>query len=308
MRETATAASLGLRLSWGLRMAGLDLRRHASAALLAAGAFAAMAGALALASVGAEVPAPPGSFAATAQLVAFLRDDIPPSARDDLASALGRMPGVTGVRVLGSDEALGRLRAELGERAGVLDGVEEGFLPTSLEIALEPGPRGVGGADALAWRLRRLPGIADVDVLRSEADHRLLAEQARAHRLWVISVAEAAAVFLAALAFAALALRRPRADALVMAGLGFTRTAIAAPACLAGVAAGVVGGLLALIAVHVALRAGLWSSIGGRFELRFFQPRFELGVLAALAILGAALGWWGGRLPGTRVEELASDT
>ena len=293
MREAPAAASLGLRFSWGLRLAGMDLRRHPRAAVLASGAFAAMAFALALAAAGSEAPAPPGSFAATAQLVAFLRDDIPPSARDELAGALGRMPGVTAVRVLGSDE-----------RAGVLDGVEEGFLPTSLEISLQPGRRGVGGADALAWRLRRLDGIADVDVLRSEADHRLIAEQAHAHRLWLICVAEAATVFVAALACAALVLRRPRADALVLAGLGFTRTAIAAPACLAGTAAGLAGGLLALIAAHGAGRGGLLSSLEGRF----FQPRFELCALAALTVFGALLGWWGGRLPGRRIEELASDT
>ena len=304
MREAPAAASLGLRFSWGLRLAGMDLRRHPRAAVLASGAFAAMAFALALAAAGSEAPAPPGSFAATAQLVAFLRDDIPPSARDELAGALGRMPGVAAVRVLGSDEALVRLRAELGERAGVLDGVEEGFLPTSLEISLQPGRRGVGGADALAWRLRRLDGIADVDVLRSEADHRLIAEQAHAHRLWLICVAEAATVFVAALACAALVLRRPRADALVLAGLGFTRTAIAAPACLAGTAAGLAGGLLALIAAHGAGRGGLLSSLEGRF----FQPRFELCALAALTVFGALLGWWGGRLPGRRIEELASDT
>lgn len=303
MREAPAVASLGLRFSWGLRLAGKDLRRHARAAALAAGAFAAMAGALALAAAGSESPAPPGSFAATAQLVAFLRDDIPAAARDDLANALGQMPGVTAVRVLGSDEALVRLRSELGERAGVLDGVEEGFLPTSLEIALQPGRVGVGGADALAWRLRRLDGISDVDVLRSEADHRLVAEQAHAHRLWLVCVVEAVVVFVVGLGFAALALRRPRADALVLAGLGFTRTAIVTPACLAGAAAGVVGGLLALIVVHAVIRGGLLSAV----EARFFQPRFELYVLAALTALGAGLGWWGGRLPGQRIEELASD-
>lgn len=304
MKEAPAMASLGLRFSWGLRLTGMDVRRHARAAVLAVGAFAAMAGALALAAAGSEAPTSLGSLAATAQLVAFLRDDIPPSARDELAGALGRMPGVTAVRVLSSDEALVRLRAELGERAGVLADVEEGFLPTSLEISLEPGRRGVGGADALAWRLRRLDGITDVDVLRSEADHRLVAEQARNHRLWLVSLGEAAVVFVVALAFAVLALRRPRSDALVLAGLGFTRSAIATPAGLAGAAAALGGGLLALTVTLAAVRVGWLASV----DARLFHPHFALGALAALTGLGAALGWWGARLPARRIEELACET
>ena len=83
----------------------------------------------------------------------------------------------------------------------------------------------------------------------------------------------------------------------------FRSTAIATPACVAGAAAGLVGGLLALIVVHAAVRGGLLSAV----EARFFQPRFEFYALAALTGLGAGLGWWGGRLPAQRIQELASD-
>ena len=293
--------SFGLRFGWAIRLTAIDVRRHAWAAVLASTAFAVMAFAIAVAAARAEGPPSPGTSQATAQLVAFLRDDIPDSSRDELAGVLGRMPGVTAVRVLGSAEALVRMRAELGERASVLDGVEEGFLPTSLEISLQPGRQGVGGADALAWRLRRMDGITDVDVLRSEADHRLLAEQTRSRRLWLVSVVEAGAVFAAALALAALALHRRRSDALVLAGLGFTPAAIAAPACVAGTVAGLGGSLVALVAVEVLAHGG-WLSLT---EIRFFEPRFEVAVLLALMVMGGFLGWWGARLPGDRIDELA---
>ena len=299
MNEVPPMASLGLRVSWGLRLMVMDFRRHVRPAVLAAVAFVVMAGAVVAVAVNVEAPAASGVPQATAQLVAFLRDDIPDATRDELAGALQRLPGVTAVRVLSSDDALARMRAELGDRASVLDEVEEGFLPTSLEISLQPGPKGVGGADALAWRLRRMDGITDVDVLRSDADHRLIAEQARSRRLWLVDLGEAGAVFLAGLSLAILALRRRRADAVVLAGLGFTQFAIAAPASLAGVAAGFGGTLVALGAAH----GGLLSLA----QSRFFEPRLQLLTLVALALLGGFLGWWGARLPGRRVDELASD-
>lgn len=106
------------------------------------------------------------------ELVALLRDDVPAEARDALVRALLTRPRVSSVRFVGSHEALSRLEAELGDRAALLDNVEEGFLPSSLEIGVAGGPTLPADVAALAARLRASPLVTDVDVWRGAADPR----------------------------------------------------------------------------------------------------------------------------------------
>ena len=308
MTKTAVTASLGLRLGWGLRLTAQGLRRHRGAFFASAVAFAIAAAASLVGLAYARAPAAPaGTATGTAQLVAFVDDALPAADRDALVTALGLLPGVSAVRVLPSDEALGRMRAELGSRAAVLDNVEEGFLPTTLEIALGTGREGAGRADELAWRLRRMSGISDVDVLRSEADHRLVDEQEKGARQRRFASGLGASLALAALGLAARALRRRRSDAGVLMGLGFTSTAVSGPACLAGAAAALLGaaGSVALMRLGAHLQLGslaaplvgaaTWSSNLG----------VQAATVASVTLLGGWLGWRGARLPRRKVDELA---
>jgi cell division protein FtsX len=250
-----------------------------------------------------------------AELVAFLRDGVPAPARDELAAALGKLEGVAGVRQLASDEALARLRADLGDRAAVLDGVEEGFLPATLEIALHAGPAGVGRADAIAWRLRRMDGIAEVDVLRNASDERLARAGVRGRRLGQLALGIAAATALLALVLAATAQKARRPDAQLLMGFGFTAAGVAAPAALAGALSGVVGtalGLALIVGVtRLAARfdsgAAFWwgGSTFGTSAGAWTLWGAALGALLAAFLIGAALGWWGSTPFGREVEDLA---
>ena len=220
--------------------------------------------------------------------------------RDALATALGQLPGVAGVRVLPSDEALGRMRAELGTRAALLDGVEDGFLPTTLEIALRPGAQGAGRADELAWRLRRMAGISDVDVLRNEADHRLVTEQETSRRLRFTLLAIGGLLALAALMFVAAVGRRRRADALILDGLGFTPLAVYGPAFAGGALAAAAGTALALLGLRLLERlAPVLSSVAPIFALPHGLPtgRAQAAAFVVATSFGGALAWWGMRLP-----------
>jgi cell division protein FtsX len=306
----AATTSLTLRFGWALRLTTQGLRRHRRSFFVSAAAFALAAAALAACLGYARRAVPAAATTGTAQLVAFLDDALPETDRDELARALGQLAGVASVRVLSSDEALGRMRAELGARAAVLDGVEEGFLPTTLEISLRPGRQGAGRADELAWRLRRMGGISDVDVLRSEADHRLVEEQEASRRLRGVVLALGGLAALGALLLAAVVLRQRRADAFVLAGLGFTPSAVHGPAFLAGAGAACLGAG----AIVVLLRASL--HLGGAFPvpvlavpalaIRLFAARWQLAAVLAMTLLGGMLGWWGSRLPGRKGDELAA--
>lgn len=307
MTTAVAPASRGLRLGWGLRLTAQGLRRHRGAFLVSMAAFAIATGAVLVGIGCARIAAPAAASTGTAQLVAFVDDALPDGDRDALVAALGLLPGVSAVRVLPSDEALGRMRAELGERAAVLAGVEDGFLPTTLEIALRPGRQGVGRADELAWRLRRMAGISDVDVLRSEADHRLVEAQKTGHRLSVITVALGGSLALAALLLAAGFLRKRRADAFVLAGVGFTSAAVAGPACLAGAGAALLGAVVTVALLRAGERVGLaflaTPILNG--VSRHDSARVQAAIVASMTVVGGLLGWWGARLPGRKVDELA---
>ena len=311
-RTAAGAAPLSDRLRWGLRLTLQGLRRHRAGFWVSAAGFACATAALTACLFLARAPSAAAAATGSAQLVAFLNDELPAGERDALASVLQKLPGVAGVRVLTSDEALGRMRAELGPRAALLDGVEEGFLPTTLEIALRPGPQGGARADELAWRLRRMAGISDVDVLRNEADHRLVTEQETSRRLRAALVAATALLALAALALVGAAARRRRPDALVLEGLGFTAWAVNGPAFAAGAAAGAGGAAFVLLGFRAAARLASLPALpwlGASAQRGLGGGMAQGGILAAATLLGGAMAWWGMRRP-RRIgpgDELARD-
>ena len=294
-------APLSERFRWGLRLTAQALRRHRATWVLSALGFACATAALAACLTLARGSSFQAPATGTAQLVAFLNDALPASDRDALAATLRQLPGVSGVRVLPSDEALGRMRAELGPRAALLDGVEDGFLPTTLEIALRPGRQGAGRADELAWRLRRMGGISDVDVLRNEADHRLVTEQETSRHLrWALAGA-GALLALASLALVGLVTRRRRADAILLDGLGFTAWAVCGPAFFMGAAAGAAGASAILLALHVAGRLASLPALawlGAVAAGGLGGARGQAAGFVAAALLGGAIAWWGTRPPG----------
>ena len=219
------------RASWAIRLSDIGFRRRRMALTLGCSAFAVVTLGI-LGAIGSVAmwrnsrSASPGD---SAELVAFLRDDLPAASRDALTAALARLPEVARVRLLGSDEALSRMRRDLGDRASVLDGVEEGFLPTTLEIALHPGRLGSDHAEAIAWRLRRMEGITDVDLLRTPGDEGLARANVASRRAGQLTAGFALGTAALAFCLASFALRRPPSDARLLSGLGFTTAAIAGP-------------------------------------------------------------------------------
>jgi len=291
--DRARGPSPARRLAWTMRIGLAGLRRDARSVAVCASAFAVITVALAVGFASSRAPAEAADATvpeAGAQVVAFLRDDLPETSRDGLMAALRALPDVSSLRLLDAAEALARLRVELGDRAQILDGVEDGFLPATLEISLVPGPD-IRRADAIAWRLRRMDGVTDVDVLRTAADQRLARARRDEQRAVVFARIACGVATLLSLTLAAASLRRRRADARVLVGLGFTGAAIAAPGLLAGTLAAVVGvgGGLGVLRAGPRLLA----------TLPLATPRWPLALASAalLVLLGAALGWWG-RRPG----------
>ena len=65
-----------------------------------------------------------------AQMVVYLDETVAPARAHQIADVLVRLPSVAGVHVVDGGEAFGRLRASLGDRARLLDGVDATMLPS----------------------------------------------------------------------------------------------------------------------------------------------------------------------------------
>jgi cell division transport system permease protein len=103
------------------------------------------------------------------QMTVYLEDGVTPARAQKVAAALGMLPGVIAVRTVDAHEAFTRLRRSLGARADLLDGVEEGFLPASIEVSLKPGVAEVLRAHPAFEKLRHTAGVEDVELMGSWA-------------------------------------------------------------------------------------------------------------------------------------------
>jgi hypothetical protein len=257
--------------AWLLRRLVSAGRRHYAVWLALIAAFAAVA----FAAVGARLVWPaPLPAAPAARVIAYLDDGAGAAA---LERALATLPGVESVRAVSARDDLALLRRELGARAGVLEGVGPDLLAPSLEIAARPA-----AAEAIAVRLRRLRGVADVDLVGGAAP--LAVDSRRPARL---GVALASVLGLAALVAALALLRaRLRGELGLLLALGLTRAAGARPALWLATGTAVVGGALGALAASWAARA--WLGLGA-------VPGRELAVgatgllLLALVASGVAL-------------------
>jgi cell division protein FtsX len=104
------------------------------------------------------------SWGGDVQMTVYLEDGTSAERGQQIGAALGKLPGVDHVRNVDSREAYDRLRRSLGGRAALLDGVEETFLPASIEVALKPGVADVIRAHPAFERLRHAPGVEDVEL------------------------------------------------------------------------------------------------------------------------------------------------
>jgi hypothetical protein len=236
--------------AWLLRRLVGDGRRHGIAWLALALAFAVVAFAATGARLVGRAAAPP---AAAARVIAYLDESVDATRAVELQRVLASLPGVEGVRAVSAREGLEELRGALGARAGVLEGVGPDLLAPSLEVVARPA-----AASALAIRLGRLRGVADVDLVSAPAPARAPEDARRPARL---GVALAGALGLLAL-LAALALLRARlrVELSLWLALGLPRASSARPALWLSTAAGVAGA--ALGGVGASWAAGAWLGVG----------------------------------------------
>jgi cell division protein FtsX len=285
---------------WLVRRSLAEARRRAGSAVALTAALALLAMVTGGALLGARTMRAFGPLLQhNVHVIAYLGDELGPAERARLLAALHQIPGVEGARLVEPDEALARLRAAAESLGGApaVAGIEPGFLPRSVEIAVAGGPEMPARTAELAARLRKLPGVVEVDAM-SAGLARLLSWVALAGRLGVAGLAIAGFAALVALALALTAGRaQRRREAEVLALLGETPSGIRRPASLTGALAALLGaGLGALIVELLFPRAlhALEHAVGlGRLTV---APALAGREIAVALVVAALLGWCAGQI------------
>lgn len=235
-----------------------------------------------------------------ATMVVYLGEGVADARAQELMTELRALPGVEHAELVPPAESARRLQQALGADTSLLEGVELGSLPASVEVTLSPGVRDVVAISPTVRALRGAEGVDGV-IVEDGGDDRM-ASALHAVRL----VAWGGAALFAGLALiivlAAIRVRLDRTSneiavaQLLGAGPGFT----VIPTALAGALQGAFAALLAAAAVwagaHVygdAITEALAGSLG---PVELIVPTgLELLVFVGA---GAALGLVGGGLAG----------
>jgi cell division transport system permease protein len=237
-------------------------------------------------------------WGADVQMTVYLEDGTAPSRAQKIAGALAKLPGVVGVRAVDGHQAWERLRRSLGARADLLDGVEEGFLPASIEVTLKPGVVDVLRAHPAFERLKRTPGVEDVELMGDWAGRLGALERLIDGIGWAV----AALVLCACLYIVGSTIRLgvfARRDEIELWKLvGATNGFVKAPFLVEGGLQGALGTSLAVALLYALFRVaaprveavlGGWLASG---PLGFFTPAQLLAAVVAgtlLGLMGSAL-------------------
>ncbi len=232
------------------------------------------------------------------QMTVYLEDGVTPARAQKVAAALARLPGVVGVRTVDAHEAWTRLRRSLGARADLLDGVEEGFLPASIEVSLKPGVAEVLRAHPAFEKLRHTAGVEDVELMGNWAGRLRDLE----HLLSLAGWAVAALVLCACLYIVGSTIRlgvfARRDEIEIWKLVGATNGFVKAPFLVEGGLQGALGTGLAVALLYALYRVasprieavlGGWLASG---PLGFFTPSqlaLAVGFGALVGLCGSAL-------------------
>jgi cell division transport system permease protein len=277
-----------------LRRALINLWRAPLPSLLAVVTIALalfLGGALAFSVLGARVLL--ASWGAQRTVTAYLDRALSEEQARAVAERLrADHPGVE-VVLVSPAQALDRLRVQLGDLGGALDGLSRNPLPATLELT----PRGGGDLRALADRVSNVGGVAEVDYGREWVD-RL---EALGGALRGFGTASLALLAVAALLVVAntirLAVYARRDEIEIMKLVGATDGYVRAPFLLEGALQGLCGAALAAAGLLAVQRLVLPRAAAAfAFASGASAPHLAAQHCAVLAAAGALVGLCGSYL------------
>jgi cell division transport system permease protein len=240
------------------------------------------------------------SWSSAAEMSVYLKDEVTTAEQRALEGVLNPGPVIAGREYVSKAEAMTRFKQTFGDLAAAIDSAGENPLPASYEVRLQPTGRTPQAVEALAQRLRRMAGVADVRYDAQWLDRLLAAiDVIRGVGFIVASILSiAAALTVANVVRLALHARRDELD--IMQLVGAPMVYIRGPFVMEGVLQGGCGALLALLALllgFTAVRARYVTPLASSIDIA--SIRFLPLELCLLLVAGGMLvGFVGGLVAG----------
>ena len=229
------------------------------------------------------------------QIFAYIKEG---PAAPNIESLLGLVrsnPEVEGVRYVSKGEAWNDFKKALGAQAGVLEGLNEGILPASLEIALKKPHRQRASVQALAKRLREVEGISEVEYPEEWIEKLSLLSLGVEWAKWAFGGFLLVATLFIVGSTVKLSILARKDEIEIMQLVGATKGLIKAPFVIEGMIQGIVGASLSLLCLWLLF---LFLSVQLPSSFGIFIPREQFQFLdlegaSLLLFLGCAMGLGG---------------
>ncbi len=232
------------------------------------------------------------------QIFAYLDNSPGPAEIKTLLDQIRSFPEVESVRFVSKTEAWENFKKSLGAQSGVLEGLEDKILPSSLEIALTKPSRDRASLGLVVKRLRGLAGISEVEYPEEWANKLSLLVLGVQWAKWILGGFLFVTTLLIVGSTVRLAILARKEEIEIMQLVGASKGLIQAPFVIEGMIQGLVGAALSVLflwALFLFARDQFPSSFeafAARDQLQFLGPE---GV-SLLLILGWALGAGGSQM------------
>ena len=228
-------------------------------------------------------------------MVVYLGEGVSDANAQILANQLSHVAGVDHAELVAAADAAKRLERALGADAALLDGVDLGSLPPTVEVTLAPGVRDVIAMSPLLRALRGTPGVDDVIV---EDGGDAVPHSFAGMRAVLVSSAALLAGLALVVVLAAIRVRleRDRQEHAVLHLLGASPAFSAVPVALAGALLGLCASLAASLLVWLGVQT-FGDELASALSVQSVSAP-ALGAIALFVATSAGIGLVGGGLAG----------
>ena len=243
-------------------------------------------------------------WSAAAEFSVYLRDDITPADRGAINGVLDRSPMIAAREYVSREDALRRFTQDFPDLSAGVKGLPQNPLPASIELRLNAQRADGAAVDALAAKMRAMPGVADVRFDRRWLER--LGRVASAIRWtgWVLGLVLLTAAILTVSTVVRLALHARRDEVEIMQLMGTPLGLLRGPFVVEGILQGGVGAALALAAlaaVFAGVQYRFGPDLGGLVDpslLAFLPTSWSVAFLCG----GMGVGGLGGMVAARRVR------
>lgn len=227
------------------------------------------------------------------RVMAYLQEGLNAADRSTLKVRMESLYGVQQADFVPKDQALERLRTQMGRQTSILDNLDSNPLPDAYEIQMIAASQSWDKVEQLAIALEKLEGVSEV-----EYGQRWIKRIINIFNLFQLTGTVMGGLFFMAAIFIVgntvrLVLYSRREEVEIMRLVGATERFILAPFYFQSLIQAALGGIIGLAALFMMYML-IQSRISADMATVLFQPRF-LSPLTLLGIVGCGMlvGWLG---------------